>query len=159
MFVILGDNCNCNFYFDKMEPFLRQMQMQMYFFLTHLVIFPGNSSSKHFSYKKLLSLQSSSPSLFCLIRTVPTLSLFSSKPTGPCTTKNTIFYLKCTRIFKKNWGILLFKSSFCLHAKQFFSLPEIVAISRPWSIVSGISFLKWRTKTIVVRESVSLAIF
>ena len=39
------------------------------------------------------------------------------------------------------------------------SLPEIVDISRPWSIVSGISFLKWRTKTIVVMESVSLAIF
>ena len=39
------------------------------------------------------------------------------------------------------------------------TLPEIVDISRPWSIVSGISFLKWRTKTIVVRESVSLAIF
>ena len=118
--LFLGDNCNCNFYFDKMVPFLRQMQMQMYFFITHLVIFTGNSSSKHFSYKKLLSLQSSLPSLFCLIRTVPTLSLFSSKPTGPCTTKNTKFYLKCTRIFKKNWGILLFKSSFCLHAKQFF---------------------------------------
>ena len=39
------------------------------------------------------------------------------------------------------------------------TLPEIVDISRPRSIVSGISFLKWRTKTIVVRESVSLAIF
>ena len=100
--LFLGDNCNCNFYFDKMVPFLRQMQMQMYFFITHLVIFTGNSSSKHFSYKKLLSLQSSLPSLYCLIRTVPTLSLFSSKPTGPCTTKNTKFYLKCTRIFKKN---------------------------------------------------------
>ena len=118
--LFLGDNCNCNFYFDKMVPFLRQMQMQMYFFITHLVIFTGNSSSKHFSYKKLLSLQSSLPSLFCSIRTVPTLSLFSLKPTGPCTTKNSKFYLKCTRIFKKNWGILLFKSSFCLHAKQFF---------------------------------------
>ena len=85
--LFLGDNCNCNFYFDKMVPFFLQMQMQMYFFITHLVIFTGNSSSKHFSYKKLLSLQSSLPSLFCLIRTVPTLSLFSSKPTGPCTTK------------------------------------------------------------------------
>ena len=99
--------------FVKIVPFWRQMQMRMYFFITHLVIFTGNSSSKHFSYKKLLSLQSSLPSLFCLIKTVPTLSLFSSKPTGPCTTKN-------TRIFKKNWRILLFKSSFCLHAKQFF---------------------------------------
>ena len=88
--------------FVKMVPFWRQMQMQMYFFITHLVIFTGNSSSKHFAYKKLLSLQSSLPSLFCLIRTVPTLSLFSSKPTGPCTTKNSKFYLKCTRIFKKN---------------------------------------------------------
>ena len=100
--------------------FWDKCRCKMYFFITHLVIFTGNSSSKHFSYKKLLSLQSSLPSLFCLIRTVPTLSLFSSKPTGPCTTKNTKFYLKCTRIFKKNWGILLFKSSFCLHAKQFF---------------------------------------
>ena len=94
-FVILGDNC-------KMVPFWRQMQMQIYLFITHLVVFTGNSSPKRFSYKKLLSLQSSLPSLFCLIRTVPTLSLFSSKPTGPCTTKNTKFYLKCTRIFKKN---------------------------------------------------------
>ena len=117
---LFWDNCNCNFYFDKMVPFLRQMQMQMYLFITHLVIFTGNSSSKHFYYKKLLSLQSSLPSLFCLIRTVPTLSLFSSKPTGPCATKNAKFYLKCTRIFQKNWGILLFKSNFCLHAKQFF---------------------------------------
>ena len=39
------------------------------------------------------------------------------------------------------------------------SLPEIVDISRPWLIASGISFPKWRTKTIVVRESVSPAIF
>ena len=95
VFVILGDSC-------KMVPFWRQMQMQMYFFITHLVVLTGKSSSKHFSYRKLLSLQSSLPSLFCLIRTVPTLSLFSSKPTGPCTTKNTKFYLKCTGIFKKN---------------------------------------------------------
>ena len=123
-------------YFQCVCYFGRQLQLQLLFwqngaffetnadanvlFITHLVIFTGNPSSKHFYYKKLLSWQSSLPSLFCLIRTVPTLSLFSSKPTGPCTTKNTKFYLKCTRIFKKNWGILLFKSSFCLHAKQFF---------------------------------------
>ena len=119
--LFLGDNCNCNcnFYFDKMVPFLRQMQMQMYFFITHLVIFTGNSSSKHFSYKKLLSFQSSLPSLFCLIRTVPTLSLFSSKPTGPCTTKNTKFYLKCTRIFRKTEEYYYLKAAFACTQNNF----------------------------------------
>ena len=113
MFVILGDNCNCNFYFCQNSAFLETNADANVFLHHSSCLFTGKSSSKHFSYKKLLSLQSSLPSLFCLIKTVPTLSLFSSKPTGPCTTKN-------TRIFKKNWGILLFKSSFCLHAKQFF---------------------------------------
>ena len=50
----------------------------------------------------------------------------------------------------------LFKTT---HRYKTITLPEIVDILRPWLIVSGISFSKWRTKTIVVRESVSPAIF
>ena len=53
----------------------------------------------------------------------------------------------------------IFYQHIAIRGEHYLPLPEIVDISRPWSIVSRISFLKWRTKTIVVREGVSPAIF